>query len=45
MAVDEERVFGSSARLQLGDHVLDIPVAVSQTIQELKVETSSRFLK
>ena len=45
MTIDEERILGSGPGLQLGHHVLDVPVAVSQTVQELEVETSSRFLK
>ena len=47
VAVDQEGVLlgAALAGLHLGDHVLDVPVAVSQTVQELKVETSSRFLK
>ena len=45
MAVDQEGVFGSGARLELGDHILNVPVAVGQAVHKLQVETAPRFLK
>ena len=45
MTVDEEGVLGSCSRLQLGDHILNIPVAVGQAVHKLQVETAPWFLK
>ena len=45
MAVDEEGVLGPGARLELGDHILNVSVAVGQAIHKLQVKTAPWFLK